>query len=331
MSSGRPSSPPSRLALLLHRWFLVAGILAVLAYCASPIEAQKTHHGVLDVEPVSGTVSVVVGRTERLMLQCFLLLNGSDPVSSSSNNSIRVRAVINTDSVGKAFINSDCMSSTEPPRDYNGSLVFPPIELPDASTSNQNSLYRVLATWTFCYRSNRPGQDSVMFGCEADGKKSEIGELNVVIVDPASSGRGIYFGMAPFVFVFAIVLACNLLLWKRLIVRRMALQLALQRQQQAAAAEGQETTIPTAGVTPFSSRAPHGLDPQIIRLIPIHVVTADDHDLLKEMCVICQCEYQVGDEVKRLACKHVYHAACIDSWLGKASSCPICVTEVAVV
>lgn len=35
-------------------------------------------------------------------------------------------------------------------------------------------------------------------------------------------------------------------------------------------------------------------------------------------CVVCQCEFEGGDEVLKLlpGCGHVYHEACIDQWLS---------------
>jgi len=48
----------------------------------------------------------------------------------------------------------------------------------------------------------------------------------------------------------------------------------------------------------------------------------------KDVCVICQDEFQVNDLAKRLNCRHVFHAQCIDAWLERSSSCPICNGEV---
>ena len=44
------------------------------------------------------------------------------------------------------------------------------------------------------------------------------------------------------------------------------------------------------------------------------------------MCMICMCEIEAGEELRRLpcACRHVFHRACIDEWLSKSSvACPI--------
>ncbi|KQK06948.1 RING-H2 finger protein ATL39 [Brachypodium distachyon] len=42
-------------------------------------------------------------------------------------------------------------------------------------------------------------------------------------------------------------------------------------------------------------------------------------------CVICIGLVQAGEMVRRLpACKHLFHAECIDTWLRSHSTCPIC-------
>lgn len=41
-------------------------------------------------------------------------------------------------------------------------------------------------------------------------------------------------------------------------------------------------------------------------------------------CTICLCEYADGDVLKHLPCAHLYHAACIDQWLRKSATCPLC-------
>lgn len=47
-------------------------------------------------------------------------------------------------------------------------------------------------------------------------------------------------------------------------------------------------------------------------------------------CSICLSEFLVGDKCRLLGCHptHVFHAACIDSWLQLNASCPICRQEV---
>ncbi|KAI9335671.1 hypothetical protein BDR26DRAFT_522368 [Obelidium mucronatum] len=52
-------------------------------------------------------------------------------------------------------------------------------------------------------------------------------------------------------------------------------------------------------------------------------------------CVICFCEFETGDVVRELQCRHAFHDECISKWMkgrkeggqGKRT-CPLCVSEV---
>ncbi|KVH88770.1 Zinc finger, RING/FYVE/PHD-type [Cynara cardunculus var. scolymus] len=43
-----------------------------------------------------------------------------------------------------------------------------------------------------------------------------------------------------------------------------------------------------------------------------------------DICVICQKEYEAHEMMRRLECKHGYHAECISKWLLRKNVCPIC-------
>ncbi|KAL8105664.1 E3 ubiquitin ligase BIG BROTHER-related-like [Apium graveolens] len=47
-----------------------------------------------------------------------------------------------------------------------------------------------------------------------------------------------------------------------------------------------------------------------------------------ESCVICRLDYEEGDTLTVLSCKHSYHPECIDNWLRINKVCPVCSTEV---
>ena len=46
--------------------------------------------------------------------------------------------------------------------------------------------------------------------------------------------------------------------------------------------------------------------------------------LLGEHCSICIGEFEEGEGLRQLKCSHFFHAECIDEWLGKKDTCPLC-------
>jgi len=53
-----------------------------------------------------------------------------------------------------------------------------------------------------------------------------------------------------------------------------------------------------------------------------------EDNLLNETCFICMDHYKVN-ELKRILpnCSHCFHKKCVDKWLKKRSSCPVCRDE----
>lgn len=48
---------------------------------------------------------------------------------------------------------------------------------------------------------------------------------------------------------------------------------------------------------------------------------------LADCCAICCCEYEAGQPVIELSCRHVFHKECITAWLKVDAVCPICKTN----
>ena len=47
-----------------------------------------------------------------------------------------------------------------------------------------------------------------------------------------------------------------------------------------------------------------------------------------ETCTICIDDFEEGERVIELPCKHAFHPKCITPWLKKSSECPNCKTKI---
>ncbi|KAH9075076.1 hypothetical protein Ae201684P_003761 [Aphanomyces euteiches] len=82
----------------------------------------------------------------------------------------------------------------------------------------------------------------------------------------------------------------------------------------------------TFGPFMISKSQGHGL----LRYIQDHSDAEASIDVRKNAreCVICQVDVEVGAEVVRMPCQHVFHTECIKQWLKIRNSCPICRVEI---
>jgi len=41
-------------------------------------------------------------------------------------------------------------------------------------------------------------------------------------------------------------------------------------------------------------------------------------------CSVCLGDFEIGDSLRMLQCRHEFHMACVDQWLAQSGQCPIC-------
>lgn len=98
------------------------------------------------------------------------------------------------------------------------------------------------------------------------------------------------------------------------LVSRPPIPLHVRRQQQS------QQRQPTGGATAT-----------MIEQLPIYLYHSnedDDKSKEEEECLICQYVYETGDRLRTLPCFHMYHSDCIDPWLVKNGTCPVCLRHI---
>ncbi|CAH8382343.1 unnamed protein product [Eruca vesicaria subsp. sativa] len=60
------------------------------------------------------------------------------------------------------------------------------------------------------------------------------------------------------------------------------------------------------------------------------VVIGEDEEIGKGGCSICLDEWSVGDVAAEMPCKHKFHSKCVEEWLGRHATCPLCRYEMPV-
>jgi hypothetical protein len=86
--------------------------------------------------------------------------------------------------------------------------------------------------------------------------------------------------------------------------------------------------VAAAGRQP-RDRAPRpGLTADEIESLPQFTVGSAEHQshpsLESDACSVCLAEFEQGERVRVLHCQHCFHADCIDQWLCRHRSCPLC-------
>merc|ERR1711934_1157636 len=81
----------------------------------------------------------------------------------------------------------------------------------------------------------------------------------------------------------------------------------------------------TAYAGPFTRP---GMSSEQINAVERSVVTTSDLDGKDLACAICLADFELGEESRRLQCRHLFHRECLDEWLRNCSTCPLCNDDV---
>ncbi|KAL6079111.1 RING-H2 finger protein ATL2L [Balamuthia mandrillaris] len=80
-----------------------------------------------------------------------------------------------------------------------------------------------------------------------------------------------------------------------------------------------------AAILNMQPPAPSGADESMIQSLrsePFSESLGLDEE--HRSCAICLSDYETGENVRFLPCRHHFHAACVDRWLATNKSCPFC-------
>ncbi|WVZ73118.1 hypothetical protein U9M48_021465 [Paspalum notatum var. saurae] len=101
-----------------------------------------------------------------------------------------------------------------------------------------------------------------------------------------------------------------------------------QRQRQRQRAATSSTALPVVS----AAAEPRGLDEAAIRALPAFRYSGKKKTPAPapSECAVCLGEFEDGDRVRLLpGCLHVFHVACIDTWLQGNANCPLCRAHIA--
>lgn len=67
---------------------------------------------------------------------------------------------------------------------------------------------------------------------------------------------------------------------------------------------------------------------EAIQSLPVHTIRNLPEDPEAAKCMVCLCQYEMGEDVRTLPCFHRFHVSCVDEWLNRSVLCPLCKTSI---
>jgi hypothetical protein len=74
----------------------------------------------------------------------------------------------------------------------------------------------------------------------------------------------------------------------------------------------------------MSDRGPPPAKKDKVAAIPVVEATQDIVNTCVDGCTVCKDAFKVGDKLRKLPCKHLFHETCIIPWLKLHDTCPTC-------
>ena len=68
---------------------------------------------------------------------------------------------------------------------------------------------------------------------------------------------------------------------------------------------------------------------KLVSIIPVFTVKEKNKNN-NNKCAICLSDFEVGEKKSTLPCVHSFHCSCIERWIKKKNSCPICKLDISV-
>ncbi|KAL4154973.1 hypothetical protein PRNP1_007087 [Phytophthora ramorum] len=161
--------------------------------------------------------------------------------------------------------------------------------------------------------------------------QSQLGDVwvynttNAVTTDAATNSlpldpESLVYVLGAFIVTVVFVLLVLLLRWRRADRRNLR---AAQTRGAAVVHGVTKERLEQLRITKYC-RAERNPEAPTEQLKPADGCASENEDV----CPICLIEFEDGEDVRNLPCKHIFHVACIDEWLRRNTSCPMCKSNV---